>query len=76
MPPGLFAFVIFEIGSHFMPWPAWTSVFLFVLPSSLNDRHVPPSPDFYWLGEGSPDLFDWAVLKEWASCFLPPLSYN
>jgi hypothetical protein len=32
MLPALFALVIFEIGSHFMPGPAWTVIFLFVLP--------------------------------------------
>jgi hypothetical protein len=32
MPPAHFALVIFEIVSHFMPWPAWTEMLSFVLP--------------------------------------------
>jgi Mlc titration factor MtfA (ptsG expression regulator) len=29
--PALFALVILEIGSHFLPWSAWTEILLFIL---------------------------------------------
>jgi hypothetical protein len=31
-PPATFAVGYFDIGSCFMPWPAWTSILLFLLP--------------------------------------------
>jgi hypothetical protein len=47
-PPALFALVIFLIGFHSMPQPAWTMIFLSMLPHSWNDRHVSPCPSISW----------------------------
>jgi hypothetical protein len=33
MPVALFALVIFEVGSYFLPWVAWTVIIVFMLPA-------------------------------------------
>jgi hypothetical protein len=40
--PALFVLVIFEIGSQFMPWFAWTMIFLFVCPQVAGKDNAPP----------------------------------
>jgi hypothetical protein len=44
MPPTLFAVVIFEIGSYFLPRLAWTMTLLFMLPSQCTT-----TPSFFLL---------------------------
>jgi hypothetical protein len=44
--------VIFKIGSHFMPRGSWTTILLFMLSHSWDDRHEPPCSAFIG-GDGS-----------------------
>jgi hypothetical protein len=48
--PAIFALLIFEIGSCFMPWPAWTVILIFVLPCSWKDSCAPWHEHFAWAG--------------------------
>jgi hypothetical protein len=51
-PPALFAPFMSEIGSHFMPGLAWTTVLLFMLPGLLGWQAWPATPSFYLLRWG------------------------
>jgi hypothetical protein len=66
MPPALFALVIFDIESSFLPGPAWTVILLFTLPaiagmtgvhySSHLLAEMESSELFAWAGFDPPDL--------------------
>jgi hypothetical protein len=58
MPQVLFALVILEIGSCFLPRPAWTMFLLFyAFCSSWNDRHAPPHLAFFPIEMGISQTF-------------------
>jgi hypothetical protein len=40
MSLALFVFIIFEVGSCFMPGSAWTTALLFMPPYIAGDRHI------------------------------------
>jgi hypothetical protein len=69
--PDFIALVKFVIGSVFMPWSAWTTILLFVLPPIAgDDRHMPPCPAIGW--QGSQEFFAWAGFKPHSSWSPPP----
>jgi hypothetical protein len=60
--PALFALIVLEIGSHFLPRPAWPMILLYYDSCcSWNDRSVPPYQAFVTIIEMS--HFAWAGLE-------------
>jgi hypothetical protein len=67
--PARSAPVIFDTGSCFMPRPAWTAVFLFVLPwVASDDRCTPLQTAFGWDG-----VF-WTFYPDWLQTAILQLS--
>jgi hypothetical protein len=61
-PPALFALVIFEMGSYFIPGPDWTTVLLFVVlcVAGMTGTYIVPS---HWLRWRLSELLAQACLK-------------
>jgi hypothetical protein len=58
-PPPLFALVIFETGSHFLPRLAWTTSLLFMLPAITGMKVRNSSLSFFPLKRGLTNFFAW-----------------
>jgi hypothetical protein len=81
MPLVLFALVIFQVGSSFLPGLAWTVIILLNLLGSWDHRYVPPCPA-YWLRwsftnflprSSNHSLPIWCLLSSWDYMCEPPV---
>jgi hypothetical protein len=59
MPPALFALVILEKGSHFLPLLAWTLLLLFLLPAVAGMAGTWPQVIVYLLRWGLMNFLPW-----------------
>jgi hypothetical protein len=65
MPPALFALVILEIVSHFLPWSVQTSILLFILPpvAEMTNTHHNTQLFLFYVEMGSYKHLIWAGLN-------------
>jgi hypothetical protein len=73
----LFALVILETKSHFLPRPIWTMILLFYTSSPCwDDRHVPPCPVFFHWDGNLPNFLPGLALNHDPSDLCLPSSSN
>jgi hypothetical protein len=61
MPPALFTLVILDMGSRFLPKPAWTRILLYYASHlAWDNRHTPLCPPIGW------DGVSWSLCLGWA----------